>query len=134
MMRQYDPFAFAQPPEDAVMDTDAMLGLAEDPAGYAPQADMPFLEENSDLPPSDVDPRGMLKQGYGGMSGAAPMGAEMAPPMEPMGEQYDEEALQQAIIDEGMQANEASEQYQAGVVEQNDEEARRLAKMSGGGM
>ncbi len=130
-MNPYDPFAFGQPPEDAISDPEAMLDLALSPQGYAPQAEMPLFEENSDLPPSEVDPRGMLKAGYGG---ADPMGAMPQDPMAMGGEQLDEEALQQAILDEGMRDNEMSEQYQAGIVEQNEEEERRLAKANNGGM
>lgn len=138
MMRPYDPFAFSQPPEDAVLDTDAMLDLAAGPEGYQPQPDNEFLAENPDLPPSDVDPRGMLKGGMEApgnvLSSYAPEGRQEDAHVAGDGEYIDDEALQQAILDEGMRANELAESYQASGVEQNEEEERRLAKMNNGGV
>lgn len=131
MMPPYDPFAFSQPPEDAVTDTDAMLDLAAPAQGYVPQENMPFLENNTDLPPSDVDPRGMLRDsGTGAPSMGVMPDAVGGEPQ--MGAPMDEEALRLAILENGTRDNEMSDQYQTGVVEQNEEEERRLAKMNGG--
>ena len=144
------PFSvFGMPPEDAVLDADAALAAM----AYEPQMDLPFLEDNSDVPRAPdanpfKDPSGMQKLSDGhlnamGSPNAMPDGNMMPGSMDNMGgmdsmpmndEPLDEEALAQSILDGQEQDNAASGAYQEGVLETNEEDEQIAMKNRMGGV
>ena len=134
-MQPFDPYSFGQPPPDAILDDEA-LTLA-----YEPQLDAPFLEDNLDLPPSDVDPRGLARdQGMLGASldpqSASDMGSGneigAGESLEGMDMVEDPEALQQALLDAQSQYNSSSLAYQDAGVAANEEEGVQARKIEEG--
>lgn len=126
----YDPFALMQPPEDAMLDDEALLGLGSGVEGYVPQEDMPFLEDNSDIPRVEdanprKDPSGAQKLTEGFDPGQGSMGLGEG------GEFLDEEALQQAILDGQVEENANSEAFQEEAYLQNEQDEHKQRKLSG---